>query len=293
MSEYIELWKPWTEIDPYKLNKSSKTLQGYSIAGLRTNFYIGQDLMLDAGLSAPFSPKTILITHGHSDHTASLPFHLYQKSPDAELITIYCPKEIVELLNNIIVSMFQLSDCDKNMIPHGYNIIGVDENTPSVEVSIGKQPHLLEFYKCVHSVPCIGYGISVIKNKLKKEYIGLKSNEIKDLKMNGIEITERVYEPEFFFSGDTTHEIFELEKNKKILTYPNIIVECTFITENDIEHANDKKHMCWLNLKKYVEENTETNWILTHFSQKYRREEVETFFLSENMPNVKVWCNIR
>jgi len=24
MSEYIELWKTWTEIAPYKLNKSSK-----------------------------------------------------------------------------------------------------------------------------------------------------------------------------------------------------------------------------------------------------------------------------
>ena len=33
--------------------------------------------MLDAGISANYHMKNILITHNHSDHIASLPFHLY------------------------------------------------------------------------------------------------------------------------------------------------------------------------------------------------------------------------
>jgi len=49
MSEYIKLWQPWNEITPFQLSKTNKTLQGYSIAGLRTNFFVGPDLMLDAG----------------------------------------------------------------------------------------------------------------------------------------------------------------------------------------------------------------------------------------------------
>ena len=65
MSNYIGLWKPWSEIHPYQLKRTSKMIQGYSIAGLRTNFFIQHDLMLDAGISAPFEPKYILITHGH------------------------------------------------------------------------------------------------------------------------------------------------------------------------------------------------------------------------------------
>ena len=40
MSDYIQLWKPWTEIPAHKLTNTTKTIQGYSIAGLRTNFFI-------------------------------------------------------------------------------------------------------------------------------------------------------------------------------------------------------------------------------------------------------------
>jgi len=189
--------------------------------------------------------------------------------------------------------MFQLSDSNPNLMPWGYKIIGIDENTEPVQINLGKQPHLLEFFKCVHSVPCVGYGISAIKNKLKKEFIGLSSNEIKNLKFNNVPITETIYEPELFFSGDTTHELFEIESNKKILSYPNIIIECTFINEEDQTHAKEKLHMAWSNLKPYVESNSNTNWILTHFSQKYRKEQVETFFNKENISNVKVWCNLK
>lgn len=292
MSEYIQLWQPWTEIEPYKLPNTNKILQGYSLAGLRTNYFIGPDLMLDAGISAPFSAKYILITHGHADHIANLPFHLYVKSPET-VIQIYCPKPIVKLIDNYICSMFQLSDGNQDMIPFGYKIIGVDETTEPVEILLGKQPHLLEFYKCVHSVPCIGYGISIIKNKLKSDYSGLSSAEIKKLKFDGIEITQTIYEPELFFSGDTTHELFEIESNKKILTYRNILIECTFVFDEDISHANEKKHMGWSNLKPYIEKYPQTNWILSHFSQKYRKEQLEIFFEKENLPNIKLWINVK
>jgi ribonuclease BN (tRNA processing enzyme) len=51
--------------------------------------------------------------------------------------------------------------------------------------------------------------------------------------------------------------------------------------------------MCWSNLKKYIQSNSSTQWILTHFSQKYKKEFVEDFFQKENLPNIKVWCNLK
>ena len=164
------------------------------------------------------------------------------------MIKIFCPKQIVKQIDNYISSMFNLANPTQDIIdlfdkPKNYSIIGVDENTPPVEIELGKQLHLPEFYNWDHSVPCVGYGISLIKNKLKKEFIGLGSKEIKELKFSNIEITEKIIEPEFFFSGDTTHEIFNLSKGNQILKYPNIIIECSFLFEDVIENANVKKHM--------------------------------------------------
>jgi len=121
--------------------------------------------------------------------------------------------------------------------------------------------------------------------------------------MQNVEITEGIYEHELFYGGDTTHKLFDdyankdnnkdNNINKNIFKYKNIIIECTFVYEDDLTHAENKKHMHWLNLKKYVESNVSTNWILMHFSQKYKKKDIEEFFINENLSNIKLWCNIK
>jgi ribonuclease Z len=293
MSNHITLWKTWHEIPPFRLPSTDKELIGYSLAGLRTNFFVKPDLMLDAGLSAPLVAKNILITHGHSDHIANLPYHLYRQTESSN-INIYCPKHLIKLINNYIVSMFQLSEGNEQMLPSNYTIIGIDKSDSGFAIDIGKSKHIVEIFNCDHSVSCIGYGISSIKNKLKSEYTGLSGKEIKQLKSDGVDVTNTIYVPEFVFLGDTTHHVFLSEPN--ILNYKTVICECTFLTEDDLSHAEEKKHMNWINLKPIVQANPNVTFILTHFSRKYTKEFVDTLFekeLRENgILNIKLWCNL-
>ena len=107
MSDYITLWKTLNFIPVHQLAKTNKTIQEYSIAGLRNNFFvlfIQPDLMLDTGISAPFSPKYIC---------KKSKYYSYQN---------FFPIKITKLIDNYIVSMFQLSDSNPNMIPHGMDM---------------------------------------------------------------------------------------------------------------------------------------------------------------------------
>ena len=76
------LWKCWkANSNILKINDNKNfTLNGFSIAALRTHFYIKElNIGLDAGLSCPYNPDYIFITHCHSDHCASIPFNIMRE----------------------------------------------------------------------------------------------------------------------------------------------------------------------------------------------------------------------
>lgn len=69
------LFKVWHEHPKYQLPDTNYHMIGYSIAALRTSFYVEElDIYLDAGLSGYMSPECIFITHAHGDHIANIPF---------------------------------------------------------------------------------------------------------------------------------------------------------------------------------------------------------------------------
>ncbi len=289
----IALWSLWSEVKPFALPNTDDILSGYSIAGLRTNFFVQPDLMLDAGLSAQYNPKTILITHGHSDHIANIPFHLYVKNPEAEPIIIYCPQQIVKLLNNYIISMYQLSVGSESFRPFNYKIIGLDTKSDPIIFSHKNKPHQLEIFKCNHSVPCLGYGISEIRRRLKPEHMNQDKSYYIEAKKNGIELNEKYEFKKFIFLGDTDHKVFDLAINPNIFSYPTIIVECSYINEEDLSNATENKHMHLSNLLPVIQAHQDITFILIHFSPRYKKADVEEHFSKLDLPNVKLWLNIK
>ena len=300
-NDEITYWKYWTAHPPINLPTTQYSLKGYSLAALRTNFYIKElGIMLDAGLSSPtVTINHLLVTHPHSDHVANLPFHIYSyKAPDK--IQIYVPKGIEKHIKEFIESAYLLSSHtfpeEENIkredlyLYNFYDLIVV-EPEQEIPILIKKNKFNLEIFKCFHQVPCVGYGISETRKKLKEEYVGLKGNEIGELRKKGVEINVEVKVKFLCYLGDTSKEIFEGEQWERIVQYKNIIIECSFIRDSEIEQADKTFHIHWNHIEPIIDKYTNNTFILIHFSQRYDNSELVEFFNKKAKPNVIPWIN--
>jgi len=126
------------------------------------------------------------------------------------------------------------------------------------------------------------------KKKLKKEYYGLTGNQLKQLKSEGTIIENIVETPFLCYLGDTDKNVFDEEKI--IAKYPIIMIECTFIFD-ETNRADETKHMHWDYLNDFVKDHPDNTFILYHFSQRYKPDEIENFFEKLNIKNVIPWIS--
>ena len=265
---------------------SNWTLKGYSRAAFRTGFYIPElNLMLDAGPQLRCKPNHIFITHTHGDHIAQLPFTMIGDEKGDHIFHIYAPKQSEEFLRQYIAALFNVNAVRnmRNTVEEWYEFhpMTAEQEFP---LMINKNPYLIEVFKCDHSIPTVSYGIKMIKHKLKEEYLSLPGKEIATMRKEGKEITNEVITPVLAYICDTTIKVFSL--NPTILNYKTVVIECTFLNEQD---SNGSDHIGWNELKPFVVENPHINFILIHFSMKYKESEIRDFFVAEGVPNARPW----
>lgn len=296
-SDSNPVWSIWNIRDPFPIPETQLTLKGFSIAALRTNFYIKElNVMLDGGLSSPYGAEHIFITHGHADHTASLPFHIYQKKENNK-IQIYSPKETTQFIKEFIESAYVLSsDVDFQALDIKRDELYLYKFYDNVSVSAGDILDLnlknkkisVEIIKCFHSVPCVGYGFIEKRQKLKEELKNLSGKEIGELRKKGENIYYEQQYPFLLFLGDTSNEILKDETIKK---YKTIMIECTFIADDDLEQADKTFHLHWKHLENFIRENENITFVLYHFSQRYKKKELTDFFSKIDLKNIVPWIN--
>ena len=249
----------------YTLPSSGWTLQGYSIAGVRTGFRIKEKkILLDAGVACDVRSTHIFITHAHSDHTLNLPVCCTPWRP----ATVICNPATYSAVFPFMESTKLLAD-------------GEGESVSSyVQVSAGEDftlPDLkglnIQTFPCYHTVECTAYGFREIRKKLKPEYANMDRKELGKLRQEGIELTHEVYVPQLLFCGDTSVEFFE-RASPEVFTYPVIMIECTSIDENEAEVSRSRGHMNFHALRPWIQQHPEIQFILFHHSQKTKAHEV-------------------
>ena len=262
----------------------STTLVGRSRAGDATAFCIPElKWVFDCGTRVQtWKPKTIFLTHTHSDHVHSL----FQFRDEDRPPTIYLPKVAVPFVEACLKAYQEMTDCGESATEtetkkQDYILRGTEPNE-EILLSQGGNKFTIRTISMDHRIPCLGYSIFKIQSRLKDEYKGLPGKEIGQLKKSGVEITTSVEKPYFCFMGDTTAKVFA-DYPEIPIQHSTIVVECSFIDAKSKERAKITKHMHWDDLQPIVASHPNTMFVLIHFSLKYSALTLRKFFQEQQL----------
>lgn len=220
------------------------------------------------------------------DHIACLPLTMIGEECGNHIFNIYAPLSSHTYIHNYIKAMFDVNSMGDVNISPWYMFKGLIKHD-TVALDANKTKLLVEVFECDHKIPTVSYGFSEIKSKLKDEYKSFSGKEIVQLKKQGAVITEDVTSNKLAYVCDTSISI--LENHPEILNYKVVMIECTFILPEELPNAIATQHIHWSQLKPYILQHPEINFILFHFSMRYRDHEISTFFEREDISNVQWW----
>ena len=263
------------------------TVEGWSRAAVQSYWRVPE---LKVGFDLGAQPwdfmgtPTWFISHAHLDHVAALPVYVARRRMmKMEPPTIYVPAENLDDLKKLMQIMHRL---DRGRQPADLKGVAAGD---TIELS---REHVVTVFNTVHTVPSRGFVVWDRRNKLKDEYVGLPGNQIRDLKLSGVEITREVRIPLVAYTGDTAPAGLDAEPacyDAKIL-----ITEMSFIRE---KHRRDKIHKFGhMHLDDFVEraDRFKNELIVTgHFSTRYHPDEVRRLLDAKLpaalKPRMRVW----
>jgi ribonuclease Z len=121
-------------------------------------------------------------------------------------------------------------------------------------------------------VPTVGYLFSEVKHKLLDELAGRTGEEIAALRRKGVEVTRREEIPLLAYPGDCGEEIFDAAP--EIFRARVLLLECSFLLAEDRDRAREYAHIHIDDILARADRFENQAVVLTHFSQRYRTEEI-------------------
>src|SRR5262249_16925022 len=133
--------------------------------------------------------------------------------------------------------------------------------------------NIITAFATTHTIPSLGYVVQDRRFKLKEEYHGLAGEQIRDLRLSGVQVTREVRTPLLCYTGDTSPaglDAYPLLYKAKVL-----ITEMSFIRA---KHRREKIHKFGhMHLDDFIEraDRFENELIIVgHFSTRYHPDEV-------------------
>jgi ribonuclease Z len=208
------------------------TVEGYSRAAVQTYWRV-PELKLGFDLGAQpwdfMGTPTWFVTHTHLDHIAALPVYVARRRlMKMEPPTIYLPEHAVPLVERLLHVVSRL---DRGRLP--CELIAV---RPGDEIELSREL-VVTVTATKHTVPSLGYLVWERRRKLKAVHQSLTGEQIRDLRLSGVEVTEERRIPILGYLGDSDPQ--GLDANPAMYEARILIAEMTFVAPS---HRKEKIH---------------------------------------------------
>ncbi|HXH74557.1 MAG TPA: MBL fold metallo-hydrolase [Bacteriovoracaceae bacterium] len=243
--------------------------EGISIAGVRTCVTLPQHgLAFDIanGLPHAMGMNTFLLTHGHMDHSAGIPYVISQKAMNSHRPPRFImPVPMVEPMHEIMRQWSKIEGHEYN-----FEFIGakVGDEFPL------KANLFIRAFPTIHRIPSLGYSIYRRFHKLRSDLIGIPGDEIAKMRLEGKDPTEERSELIVSFTGDTQIEFLDLSpevRDSRIL-----MLEMTYLDERKpISSAKEWGHTHLDELIPRLATISSEKIVLIHKSARYSPEEAQ------------------
>ena len=269
------------------LVRNGLTIEGYSRAAVQTYWRIPEmKLGFDLGVQ-PWSfmaTPTWFVSHVHLDHIAALPVYVARRRMmKMEPPTIYLPADAVDGVHALLRAFQRL---DRGRMPA--NLIGLE---PGQEVELSREL-VVRAFATRHTIPSLGYLVWERRKKLKPEYHGLGGDEIRDLRLAGVEVSAEIRLPRVAYLGDTSPA--GLDAFPEVYRAEILIMEMTFVAPGErpsVIHKYGHTHLDDFIARADRFENEVI--IASHFSTRLHPDQIQRI-VDKQLPDslrgrLKIW----
>jgi ribonuclease Z len=244
------------------------TVEGYSRAAVQSYWRI-PELRLGFDLGGHpwdfMGTPTWFVSHTHLDHVAALPVYVARRRMmKMDPPVIYLPEHAVEPVKSLLRTFSRL---DRGRLP-----CQLVPTRSGDEIELSREL-LVTAHETHHTVPSLGYIVWERRKKLKPEYHELGGEQIRDLRLSGVDVTVEKRRPRIAYLGDSRPE--GLDENPAMYQAEILILELTFVAPS---HRKDKIHkLGHIHLDDLVARQDKFQnevIIAAHFSTRYHTRQI-------------------
>jgi ribonuclease Z len=263
------------------------TIEGYSRAAVQTYWRVPEmKLGFDLGVQpwSFMSTPNWFLSHTHLDHVAALPVYIARRRMmKMEPPTIYVPAGSVEAIEQLLRAFQKL---DRGAMP--VRLVPVE---PGQEVELSREL-VVTVFPTRHTIPSLGFLVWERRKKLKPEYHDLTGEQIRDLRLSGVEVSAEIRIPKVAYLGDTAPQ--GLDACPDVYRAEVLIMEMTFVAPGErpnVIHKYGHTHLDDFVERADLFENELI--IASHFSTRLHPDQIQRI-IEKRLPDrlrsrLRVW----